>query len=57
MAMEEYPYARINFKENLDMPLPPGSTYGDIGMSKFLNISFFCIFIIKKKYGMMSGID
>jgi hypothetical protein len=43
--MDDYPYVRINFIRELDMPFPPGTTYGDIGMSKFLNISFFCIFV------------
>jgi hypothetical protein len=51
MALEDYPYAGIEFKGDLDMPLPPGSSYGDIGMPIFLNISFFLYFcIVKQKY-------
>jgi hypothetical protein len=30
------------------MPLPPRAAYGDIG-NKFLNISFFCIFVFKEQ--------
>jgi hypothetical protein len=47
--LEDYPYAGIKFRGDLDMPLPPGSAYGDIGMKfVFLNISFFCIFVKEK---------
>jgi hypothetical protein len=31
-----------------DMPLPPGDAYSAIGKS-FLHISFFCIFVLKRK--------
>jgi hypothetical protein len=48
MALEDYPYAGIDFRGDPDMSLPPGSTYGDIGMQKFLNISFFFVFLYKK---------
>jgi hypothetical protein len=43
--LDDYHYSGIDFKGDIDMFLPPSSTYGDIGMSKFLNISFFCIFL------------
>jgi hypothetical protein len=43
IALDDYPYARIDFRGDLDMPLPPGSSYGDIGMKCFLNISFFVL--------------
>jgi hypothetical protein len=46
MALEDYPYVGIDFRGDPNMSLPPGSTYKDIGMLKFLNISFFfCIFV------------
>jgi hypothetical protein len=48
IALDDYPYAGINFKGDLDMPLPPGTTYGDIGKT-LLNISFFCIFVLRNK--------
>jgi hypothetical protein len=41
MALEDYPYAGIDFIGDLYISLRPGSAYGDIGMQKFLNISFF----------------
>jgi hypothetical protein len=47
MALEDYSYARINFRGDPDIPLPPGSIDEDIGMPKFLNISFF-VFLYKK---------
>ena len=31
VAIDNYPYARIDFRGDPDMPLPPGSAYGDIG--------------------------
>ena len=45
MALADYPYGGIDFRGDPDMPLPPGSTYGDISMQNFLTISFFCIFV------------
>ena len=45
IALDDYSYVGIDFKGDPNMPLPPRTTYGDIGMSKFLNISFFCIFV------------
>jgi hypothetical protein len=43
-GMEDYPYIGIDFRAYLYILLPLGSAYKDIGMPKFLNISFFCIF-------------
>ena len=41
VAIDDYPYAGIDFRGDLDMPLPPGSAYGEIGtesrLSLFLN--------------------
>ena len=31
ITIDEYPYARIGFRGDTDMPLPPGAAYGDIG--------------------------
>ena len=31
VTIDDYPYAGIDFWGDPDMPLPPGSTYGDIG--------------------------
>jgi hypothetical protein len=45
IALDDYPYAGIDFRGDPDMPLPPGAAYGDIG-NKFLNISFFLYFCI-----------
>ena len=53
VAIEDYPYAGIEFWGDPDMPLPPGSAYGDIGNesrpSLFLNFlelfNFFLYFL------------
>jgi hypothetical protein len=55
IALDDYPYAGMDFIGDMHMPLPPGSTYGYIGMKKFFNISFFCIFVKEKKNWMMSS--
>ena len=31
VAIDDYPYEGIDFLGDPDMPLPPGSAYGDIG--------------------------
>ena len=31
VSIDDYPYAGIYFRGETDMPLPPGSAYGDIG--------------------------
>ena len=53
VTIDNYPYAGIDFHGDLDMPLPPGVAYGDIGNKSqtyfliFLNYSiFFVIFDI-----------
>ena len=30
IAIDDYPYAGIDFRGDPDMPLPPGAAYGDI---------------------------
>jgi hypothetical protein len=57
MALKDYPYAGIDFRGDLDMLLPPGFEYGDIGMSKFFEYSFFLYFCIRKQkyFWMMSS--
>ena len=31
LMVEDYAYAGIEFSEDLDLPLPPGGQWGDIG--------------------------
>jgi hypothetical protein len=45
IALDDYPYIGIEFRGDPDMPLPPSSTYGDICMIFFLNISLFFVFL------------
>jgi hypothetical protein len=45
IALDDYPYEGIDFRGDTDMPLPPGSTYKNIGMS---NIFEYFIFFYKK---------
>ena len=41
IAIDDYPYAGIDFQGDTDMPLPPGAAYGDIGNeSQTLFLSF-----------------
>jgi hypothetical protein len=54
ISLDDYPYAGIDFRGDPDMPLPPGATYGDIGMSnvfKYFIFLYFCI--IEQKYFWM----
>ena len=42
IAIDDYPYAEIDFQGDLDMPLPLGASYGDIGNeSQTLFFNFF----------------
>jgi hypothetical protein len=45
IALDDYPYEGIDFRGDPDMPLPPGSAYGDIGMSKSFYIFHFFVFL------------
>jgi hypothetical protein len=54
IALDDYPYAGINFRGDPDMLLPLGVTYSDIG-NKFLNISFFGIFVFKEQIYIYIG--
>jgi len=60
IALEDYPYARIDFRGDPDMPFPPGFAYKEIGMKQFSNIFHFFVFfkrVKKHKYfWMMSSI-
>ena len=41
ISIGDYPYARIDFRIDPEMPLPPGAAYGDIGNeSQTLFLSF-----------------
>jgi hypothetical protein len=54
IALDDYPYTRIDFKGDPDMPLPLGTAYGDIDMSIFLKYLIFFYFCIgKQKYFWM----
>jgi hypothetical protein len=58
IALEDYPYAGIEFRGDLNMPLPPGSAYGDTGMQNFFEyFKFFLYFCISKQkyFWMMSS--
>jgi hypothetical protein len=60
IAIDDYPYARINYKGDPDMPFPSGSTYGDIGMKFFYIFPFLCFFEKSKKrkyFCMVSSIN
>ena len=53
VSIYDYPYGGIDFRGDSDMPLPPGSAYGDIGNESlpllflnFLSYLIFCIFLI-----------
>ena len=52
IAIDDYPYAGIDFQGDPNMPLPPGAAYGDIGKESqtlflsFLNYKFFLCFLI-----------
>jgi hypothetical protein len=41
IAVDDYPYAGIDFRGDPDMLLPPGASYDTIGKQYFLYISFF----------------
>jgi hypothetical protein len=54
ISLDDYRYAGIKFRGDSDMPLPLGSTYGDIGMSKvFTYFIFLYFFIMEQKYFWM----
>jgi hypothetical protein len=55
IALDEYPYARIDFRGDLDMPLPPGNAYGAIGKSFYI-FHFFCIFVFKETKIFLDGV-
>ena len=40
IAIDDYPYERIDFHEDPNIPLPPGLEYGDIGNESQLNFVF-----------------
>jgi len=46
LTIEDYPYAKINFSRDLDMPIPPGVEWGEIGMFFFQSYLFFNSFYI-----------
>jgi hypothetical protein len=48
IALDNYPYAGINFRGDPYMPLPPGTAYWDIG-KKFFKYFIFLYFCIKEQ--------
>ena len=42
----DYPYARIEFYGDTDMPLPLGSAYRDIGKIPFVFFELFYFFLV-----------
>jgi hypothetical protein len=48
ISLYYYPYGGIDFRGDPDMPLPPGSAYRDIGMSKFFKYFSFFVFLYKE---------
>ena len=38
VAIDDYPYGGIDFQGDLDMPLPPGSAYEEIGTKSRLSL-------------------
>jgi hypothetical protein len=47
IAIDKYPYAEIDYRGDLYIPLPPDSTYGDIGIIFFY--IFHCFFVFEKE--------
>jgi hypothetical protein len=48
IAMDDYPYARIDSKGDLDMSLPLTVAYGAIGKQFFIYILFFVFLYFKR---------
>ena len=50
LMVKDYPYAGTDFTGDLDLPLPPGGQWGDIGKKqetlKMENVFMFYIFMI-----------
>jgi len=57
VALDDYAYIGINFRGDLDMPLPPSSAYRDTGMKKFFEYFIFLYFCRRKQkyFWMMSS--
>jgi hypothetical protein len=55
IALDDYPYAGIDFRGDPDMPLPPGTAYGDIGMSKCFELFHFFVFLYTRTKIFLDG--
>ena len=44
ITIYDYPYTGIDFRGDLDMLLPPGATYGDIGKESQTHFLIFELF-------------
>jgi hypothetical protein len=51
IALDDYPYAGIDFRGDPDMPLPLGAAYGAIG-KKYFYILYF-LYLKEQKYFWM----
>jgi hypothetical protein len=56
IALDDYPYVGIDFKGDLDMPLPLGAAYDTIGKQYFLYISFFVFLYLKEQKKFLDGV-
>jgi hypothetical protein len=46
IAIDDYPYEGINYRGDHEIPLPPGSAFGEIGQNLiFVYFIFLCFFI------------
>jgi len=56
ISIDDYPYAGIDYRGDLDVPFPPGSTYDDIGKKFFCIFHFFCFSKRIKNTNILYGI-
>jgi hypothetical protein len=55
ISLDDYPYAGIDFRGDPDMPLPPGTAYGDIGMSNVFKYFIFFVFLYNRTKIFLDG--
>jgi hypothetical protein len=48
IALDDYPYERIDFSGDPNMLHPPGASYDAIGKQYFFIYFIFCIFVFKR---------
>jgi hypothetical protein len=59
IAIGDYPYAFLNYRGDANIPFPPDSTYGDVGMNFFIYFIFLCFSkrVKNTNIWMVSSID